>query len=440
MCSSFQGFLKSRETGLIQKSAEWVRARQETVGASEISVLTGSSPFETKETLISKKIWPADMRKNVACTWGFLFKPIVRRYFEQKHSVKVFGHTMSLNLAKDHPLYGKVTCSPDGYFSYKDESIVLLECKCPYKRKIAVNQIPRQYADQIQTGLVLSGESVEKGLFVDACFRMCSLKQLGLGLEHNPLLNGGVVHRTKKPSALACGVCLLHSKEKLFKTQDKILDLGATKSTAMFEEIMRRISSKKIIANTHSLYIKFGGVDFEDESAFLKRMSKEKFEKEWPENSYKPVAFFAWKLLDITNIMTTKQPNVLESIQEAVNTFYENLSEQNRQSELPTIKNTGDDSALMKAVFAAPIEQNTPLCISMKMERLSAAPIEKRASPCISMKMEPLPFGQSHWDYLPVEIQEHILDLVAKRLHSDRMKLVCRSIQEHAHWRYDYFF
>ena len=56
------------------------------------------------------------------------------------------------------------------------------------------------------------------------------------------------------------------------------------------------------------------------------------------------------------------------------------------------------------------------------------------------MKMEPLPFGQSHWDYLPVEIQEHILDLAARSLHRDRMKLVCRSIQEHAHWRDDCLF
>ena len=56
-------------------------------------------------------------------------------------------------------------------------------------------------------------------------------------------------------------------------------------------------------------------------------------------------------------------------------------------------------------------------------------------SPNISMAMEPLPFGQSHWDYLPVEIQEHILDLAAKSLHHEHMRAVCRSIQEHAHWR-----
>ena len=56
------------------------------------------------------------------------------------------------------------------------------------------------------------------------------------------------------------------------------------------------------------------------------------------------------------------------------------------------------------------------------------------------MAMKPLPLGQSHWDYLPVEIQEHILDLDAKSLHRENMRAVCRSIQEHAHWRDSCFF
>ena len=51
------------------------------------------------------------------------------------------------------------------------------------------------------------------------------------------------------------------------------------------------------------------------------------------------------------------------------------------------------------------------------------------------MRMEPLPLGQSHCDYLPVEIQEHSLDLAARSLHRDRMKRVCSAIQGHAHWR-----
>ena len=97
---------------------------------------------------------------------GNLFGPLVCRYFEQKHSVSAFGHSISLNLASRHPLFRKVTCSPDGYFLNK--------------RKIAINRIRNHYRDQIQTGLAFRGESVNKGLYVNAYFRMCSLKQLEL--------------------------------------------------------------------------------------------------------------------------------------------------------------------------------------------------------------------------------------------------------------------
>ena len=49
--------------------------------------------------------------------------------------------------------------------------------------------------------------------------------------------------------------------------------------------------------------------------------------------------------------------------------------------------------------------------------------------------MEPLPFGGSHWDYLPDLVQDHILDLSARSLHRDSMKHVCLSIQRHARWQ-----
>ena len=187
------------------------------------------------------------MHRNAACTWGNLFEPLVRRYFEQKHSVSVFGHSISLfYLASSNPLFRKVTCSPDGYFLNVDNSLVLLEFKCPFKRKIAVNRIPTYYGDQIQTGLAFIGESVNKGLFVDAYFRMCSLKQLEPSLEHNQTLNGGNIYRTKNNSVLAWGVCYLFSKQRITLNQHKIIDLGATKSTELFENIMGSIAEKNI--------------------------------------------------------------------------------------------------------------------------------------------------------------------------------------------------
>ena len=43
----------------------------------------------------------------------------------------------------------------------------------------------------------------------------------------------------------------------------------------------------------------------------------------------------------------------------------------------------------------------------------------------------PLPFGDSHWDYLPDMIQDYIQDLATRSLHRDRMKQVCRSLTLH---------
>ena len=206
---AFQAFLQERQTGLVQRSPPWVKARQHTIGASEMAVLTGASPFDTPASLIRKKLHPPDLSNNVACAWGKLFEPFARSYIEWVHNTRVFGDTISLNLAKDHPLYGKVTCSPDGYFQALDGSIVLLELKCPFTRKIVVNKIPGLYRDQVQTGLALSGEHVAKGLFVDCCFRMCSLSQLEMNLAHNAGPHGGALHKTKTPFPRAWGICIL---------------------------------------------------------------------------------------------------------------------------------------------------------------------------------------------------------------------------------------
>ena len=244
--AAFKAFLKERKTGLRQRSEAWVKARQHTIGASEIAVLTGASPFDSPWSLIQKKLHPPDLSKNIACAWGKLFEPFARAYLEWEHNTHVFGNTISLTLAKDHPLYGKVTCSPDGYFQALEGSIVLLEFKCPFTRKIAVHKTPAYYRDQIQTGLAFSGESVTKGLFVDACFRMCTLTQLEMNLAHNASPHGGVIHKTKTPFPRAWGICILESQQKLIPNQPAFFNLGTTTSRAKFERIMLAISSGAI--------------------------------------------------------------------------------------------------------------------------------------------------------------------------------------------------
>ena len=343
--TEFKAFLQEHQTGLTQRSPAWVKARKHTIGASEIAALTGSSPFDTPTSLLRKKLHPPDLSKNVACAWGKLFEPFARAFIEWKHSTQVFGHTISLNLAKTHPLYGKVTCSPDGYFQALDGSLVLLEIKCPFKRKIVVNKIPALYRDQVQTGLALSGELVPKRLFVDCCFRMCALSQLGLNLNYNPTLNYGALHKTKTPFPQAWGLCILESKRQLTSNQSSLFNLGTTKVPAKFERVMLAISSGEL----QVCYARVRVVcdpRTKAEELFVLKHAKAEFQKaSWRGDSYHPVAYFAWKLLDITELEEPKDPHYLKALEPAITAFHRNLEQEKaRQSgELEIIPNTLED-------------------------------------------------------------------------------------------------
>ena len=88
----------------------------------------------------------------------------------------------------------------------------------------------------------------------------------------------------------------------------------------------------------------------------------------WERGEFYPVAFFAWKLLDITEIWEQKQPNFLEKIQEAINSFHKNLERQKTLQANPvkTIPNTlKDDSAVMQTFLEGQlslIENPPPVC------------------------------------------------------------------------------
>ena len=340
--TAFKAFLKEHQTGLVQRSTAWVKARKHTIGASEIAALTGASPFDTPASLVRKKLNPPDLSRNISCAWGKLFEPFAREYIEWKHNTKVFGNTVSLNLAKTHPLYGKVTCSPDGYFQALDDSIVLLEFKCPFKRKIAVNKIPALYRDQVQTGLALSGELVTKGLFVDCCFRMCSLSQLGLNLAHNATPNYGAIHKPKTPFPQAWGICILESKRQLTPNQGSLFNLGTTTSLAKFERTLLAIASGKLKVRYNRVRVICDARTKAEELFVLNYAKTLCRQASWRGVSYHPVAFFAWKLLDITEIEELKTPNYLKSLETAINLFHRDLElEKSREAgELETIENT----------------------------------------------------------------------------------------------------
>ena len=353
--TAFKTFLQEHQTGLVQRSSAWVKARKHTIGASEMAVLTRASPFDTPASLVRKKLHPIDLSNNVACAWGRLFEPFARAYLEWKHNTKVFGHTISLNLAKTHPLYGKVTCSPDGYFQAFDESLILLEIKCPFTRKIAVNKIPALYRDQVQTGLALSGEFVTKGLFVDCCFRMCSLSQLGMSLSHNQTQHH-TFHRTKTLFPQAWGICILEGKYPIIDRQKSLLNLGTTKTISVFNQTLLEINTGR----WDELRVSYNRVRVvwstrtKEEELFVLKQAKADFQRaNWSDRKYHPVAFFAWKLLDITEIEEAKVPDYLKTLEPVITAFHRNLELEKAKEagELETTENAMENDIDMLEAF-----------------------------------------------------------------------------------------
>ena len=92
----------------------------------------------------------------------------------------------------------------------------------------------------------------------------------------------------------------------------------------MFERVMNSIAEKNIWCS----YVP-GRMSFKKEYENEKFIRLHKMRKafwDYSSESPKPVAVFAWKLLDITEIWATKQPNFFKNTQASVECFRKNLS------------------------------------------------------------------------------------------------------------------
>ena len=90
------------------------------------------------------------------------------------------------------------------------------------------------------------------------------------------------------------------------------------------------------------------------EELFVLKQAKAEFHRApWHGNWYNPVAFFAWKLLDITEIEEVKAPDYLKSLEPAITSFHRNLEleKARKAGELEIIENTMENDIEMLETF-----------------------------------------------------------------------------------------
>lgn len=137
-----------------QKSEAWYKMRQNLITASDFAQALGQGKFGSQADIIKKKVRPENESgasfNNPFFKWGNMFEPVANDIYSKMHynvRINEFGLI-------PHPTLSYFGASPDGI----TDTGIMLEIKCPYKRKIERGgEVPKQYYYQIQGQLEVCG-------------------------------------------------------------------------------------------------------------------------------------------------------------------------------------------------------------------------------------------------------------------------------------------
>lgn len=126
-----------------QRTPEWYEVRKSIVTASDFAQALGEGKFGTQKQFYHKKCGYEEEKFNPSLPplkWGTMFEPVATTIYQQRFECQVH----EFGLIK-HPTRSFFGASPDGITDYG----IMVEIKCPYKRKIT-GEVPGQYYYQVQ--------------------------------------------------------------------------------------------------------------------------------------------------------------------------------------------------------------------------------------------------------------------------------------------------
>jgi putative phage-type endonuclease len=150
--------LLRRAPGVPQRTPEWYAAREGMVTASDAAQALGSGKFATQRSFFQKKCGRADEQAAFDGTlpplkWGSMYEQVAQSAYSAQHlglRVHEFGLLRHPGAGMEH-----VGASPDGVTDLG----VMLEIKCPWRRRFVGGEVPMQYYYQIQAQLAVCGLS-----------------------------------------------------------------------------------------------------------------------------------------------------------------------------------------------------------------------------------------------------------------------------------------
>lgn len=242
-----------------QGSKAWLDGRKFSIGGSEMSIITGDSPYKSVRALIEQHLGLTHFKGNINTYWGSILEDFVTHIMEEKWGVEI--HELG-------SLPGVVSgqrYSPDGllYLPWL-KKIILLEIKNA-ARRLTNGRVPTMYKPQIFAGMDTI-QIADMAMFVDVMFRRCSPDQFDFGIGYDHSFHGK--KKVDKPIALCMLVLYMphdskhrdevdktcnRLKDEYGRGIDEYLDLGIC-TPGDLERVLCFAAGKKLNVEFSSLY------------------------------------------------------------------------------------------------------------------------------------------------------------------------------------------
>ena len=129
-----------------QRSPEWFEQRRNAITASDMPTVLKENEYKTPWSLLLDKCDsnPKPFIGNEATRWGTHYEDTAIEKYSEIKNKKVLAFGLLI-----HPDYPWLGGSPDGITT----DGILLEVKCPLKRKIVHGEVPHHYLSQVLLNL-----------------------------------------------------------------------------------------------------------------------------------------------------------------------------------------------------------------------------------------------------------------------------------------------
>lgn len=346
-------YVSNLSSKILQHTPEWLEAKKIVIGGSTMASVLGMNVHTGKiKSLLSK--YRQDNSNLEKMNWGNLLEDTIKLHIQDVYQTEVVADNSFIPLDVG-PCAGCIAYSPDGLCVIKNsilqeklgkcytdlnsldkdgESIILLEFKAPYSRRVDIKKIPEYYIPQPLTGMDCIGPVSEDkskivrlcdfSLFIECTFRFCDYSQLDRGRLHQ---NYPAIHpESEERGSVHCsGMILIYGPERGPIYDEMIQKCGEADVANELLNLSKKTRDDIIIAVHRKKLVSLHTGPCKDKKEILARRreilndpSKSRSGHDHNITGLVPYGMFSWKLMECCVRPMFPEDNYIEKHSEEI--------------------------------------------------------------------------------------------------------------------------